>query len=110
MGRSDRERKDRENRLSELLPRMVSVSPVIHGVLKIVWNDGYEGVVDLRPLLAGGKIFTFLQTRAHFENVQLGEYGHFIYWLDDSGYQIDLSADSLRRDAEKQAELHRHAG
>jgi hypothetical protein len=89
---------------------MVSVSPVIHGVLKIVWNDGYEGVVDLRPLLARGKIFTFLQTPANFEKVQLGEYGHSIHWLDDSGYQIDLSADSLRRDAEKQAELHRRAG
>ena len=31
------------------LPRIVSTEPVIHGVLKIVWSDGYEGVVDLRP-------------------------------------------------------------
>lgn len=89
---------------------MVSVSPVIHGVLKIVWTDGYEGVIDLRPLLARGKIFTYLQTPANFEKVKLGEYGHSIYWLDDKGYEIDLSADSLRRDAEKQAELHRLAG
>jgi len=89
---------------------MVSVSPVIHGVLKIVWNDGYEGVVDLRPLLARGKIFRYLQTLSNFESVKLGEYGHLIYWLDDKGYQIDLSADSLRRDSEKQAELHRRAG
>jgi hypothetical protein len=96
--------------LNELLPRMISVSPVIHGVLKIVWNDGYEGVVDLRPLLARGKIFTFLQKPSNFDKVELGEYGHFIYWLDDEGYQIDLSADSLRRDSEKQAELHRRAG
>jgi hypothetical protein len=96
--------------LNETLPRMVSVSPVIQGVLKIVWTDGYEGVVDLRPLLARGKIFTWLQTVANFETVKLGEYGHSIYWLDDKRYEIDLSADSLRRDAEKQAELHRLAG
>ena len=96
--------------MNEMLPRMVSVSPVIHGVLKIVWTDGYEGVVDLRPLLARGKIFTYLQTPSNFETVKLGEYGHSIYWLDDKGYEIDLSADSLRRDAEKQAELHRLAG
>lgn len=95
--------------MSELLPRIVSVSPVIHGVLKIVWNDGYQGVVDLRPLLEGGKIFTYLQKPSNFDKVELGEYGHFIYWLDDKGYQIDLSADSLRRDSEKQAELLRHA-
>jgi hypothetical protein len=93
-----------------MLPRMLSVTPVIHGVLKIIWNDGYEGVVDLRPLLARGKIFTYLQRRENFETVKLGEYGHFAYWTNDSGYQIDLSADSLRRDAEKQAELHRLAG
>ena len=96
--------------MNELLPRMVSVSPVIHGVLKVVWTDGYEGVVDLRPVLARGKIFTYLQTPANFENVKLGEYGHSVYWIDDNGYEIDLSADSLRRDAEKQAELHRLAG
>ncbi len=96
--------------MSELLPRMVSVSPVIHGVLKIVWTDGYEGVVDLRPLLARGKIFTYLQTPANFENVKLGEYGHSIYWIDDKGYEIDLSADSLREKAEEQAELHARVG
>ena len=79
----------------EMLPQIVSVSPVIQDVLKIVWNDSYEGVVELRPLL---------------EKVNLGEYGHSIYWIDDKGYEIDLSADSLRRDAERQAELHRQAG
>jgi hypothetical protein len=26
------------------LPRIVTAEPVIHGVLKIVWNDGYEVV------------------------------------------------------------------
>jgi len=93
-----------------MLPRIEAVSRVIQGVLKIVWTDGYEGVVDLRPLLARGRIFTWLQTPSNFEDVKLGEYGHFIYWIDDKGYQIDLSADSLRRDAERQAELHRLAG
>jgi len=42
--------------------------------------------------------------------MNLGEYGHSIYWIDDNGYEIDLSADSLRRDAERQAEQHREAG
>jgi hypothetical protein len=27
--------------------------------------------------------------------------------LDDQGYTIDLSADSIRRDAERQADIHR---
>jgi hypothetical protein len=96
--------------LSELLPRIVAVSRVIQGVLKIAWTDGYEGVVDLRPVLTRGKVFTWLQTPSNFDDVKVGEYGHFIYWINDKGYQIDLSADSLRERAEKQAELHQAAG
>lgn len=89
-----------------LLPRMTSVEPIIHGVLKIVWNDGYEGVVDLRPLIAKGRIFDYVRVPENFVKVELEECGHSIYWLDETGYMIDLGADSLRRDAEAQAELH----
>ena len=31
------------------LPRIVEAQAVIHGVLKVSFNDGYVGVVDLRP-------------------------------------------------------------
>jgi len=89
------------------LPRIVSAEPVIHGVLKLVFTDGYEGVVDLRPLIARGRIFSWLQKPKNFQKIQLEEFGHHISWTDDKGQVIDLGADSLRRDAEKQAELHR---
>ena len=39
------------------LSRILSCEPVIHVVLKIVWNDGFEGVVDLRPTLDRGRVF-----------------------------------------------------
>jgi len=89
------------------LPRIITAEPVIHGVLKLVFTDGYEGVVDLRPIIAQGRIFKWLQKPKNFLKVQLEEYGHHVYWIDDKGYEIDLGADSLRRDAEKQAELHK---
>jgi len=84
--------------------------PVIHGVLKIVWDDGYEGVVDLRPVIARGNIFTHLQNAENFRRVVLGEYGHYLYWLNEHGEEIDLGSDSLRRRAESQAEMHQLAG
>jgi hypothetical protein len=31
------------------LPRIAAAEPVIYGVLKLVFTDGYERVVDLRP-------------------------------------------------------------
>jgi hypothetical protein len=89
------------------LPRIVAAEPVIHGVLKLVFADGYEGVVDLRPLIAQGRIFKWLQKPKNFLKVQLEEYGHHVYWINDKGCEIDLGADGLRRDAEKQAQLHK---
>lgn len=89
------------------LPRVIAVQPVIHGVLKVAFDDGYEGVVDLRPLIAKGKVFARLSASEHFAAVRLDEHGHSVSWLDGEGYLIDLSADSLRRDAERQAEIHK---
>ena len=89
------------------LPRVSTAEPVIHGVLKLVFLDGYEGVVDLRPVLARGKVFTWLQDPGNFSNVRVDEYGQSISWTDASGYTIDFGADSLRRDCERQAEIHK---
>jgi hypothetical protein len=88
------------------LPRIVSAEPVIHGVLKIVWIDGYEGVVDLRPTIARGRIFTYLKKPDNFKKVRVAEYGHSIGWINDKGEEIDFGADSLRHRAENQARLN----
>ena len=89
------------------LPRIASAESVIYGVLKIVFLDNYEGVVDLRPVIAKGKIFSWLQTPANFAKVAVDEFGHSISWVNAEGKAIELSADGLRRDAERQAEVHR---
>ncbi|MFG1424051.1 DUF2442 domain-containing protein [Roseixanthobacter liquoris] len=88
------------------LPRIRTAEPVINGVMKLVFLDGYEGVVDLRPIIARGKIFTFLQEPENFAKVQVEEYGPHIFWTDDTGNEIDFGADQLRKDCEKQAQLH----
>ena len=95
----------RQNQVKKL-PRVVSAQPVIHGVLKIVWTDGYEGVVDLRPTIARGRIFTYLQNPKNFEKVHVSEYGHSIEWVNERGEEIDFGADTLRSKAENQARLN----
>ena len=85
------------------------LSLFIHGVLKIVFTDDYEGVVDLRPIITRGRILTWLQKPENFQKVQLEQYGHHVFWVDDNGQELDFGADSLGRDAEKQAELHKLA-
>jgi hypothetical protein len=85
---------------------MRSAKPVIFGVLKIVWKDGFAGVVDLRPLLAKGEMFEFLRVSpARFDDLKLEDHGHKIFWLDDQGDEIDFGSDSWRQRAERQAGL-----
>jgi hypothetical protein len=90
---------------------MHSAEPVIFGVVKIVWKDGFAGVVDLRPVLAIGEMFNFLRVNpARFDGLKLEDYGHSIIWLDDDSYEIEFGSDSLRQRAERQAGLLHLAG
>jgi hypothetical protein len=85
---------------------MHSAEPVIFGVVKIVWKDGFAGIVDLRPVLAKGEMFEFLRaTPARFGGLKLEDYGHSIFRLDDDNDEIEFGSDSLRRRAERQASL-----
>jgi hypothetical protein len=91
------------------LPRIASCEPVIQGVLKIVRNDWFEGIVDLRPTIDRGRIFTYLREPENFRKVQVSEYGHSIGWINDAGEEIDFAADALRSKGENQAKLHKLA-
>jgi len=90
--------------MNDLL-HIVSAEPIIHGVLKVVWDDGYEGIVDLRSTIMRGKIFTYLQRDENFQKVQVAEYGHSIGWINEKGEEIDFGCDRLREMAEEQAAL-----
>jgi hypothetical protein len=95
--------------MSEVV-RLKSVEPVLHGVVKLVWLDGYAAVADLRPVMAEGDVFAFLRGSAErFNSVKLADFGHAITWLDDDGDEVDFGSDQLRRRAERQAEILRLA-
>jgi len=91
--------------MSEII-RMRSVEAVLFGVVKIVWLDGFEAIVDLRPVIAVRDLFAFLRDAPErFRAVALDEFGHSIGWIDDEGDEVDLGSDALRRRAERQAEI-----
>ena len=90
--------------MKELL-RIVAAEAVIAGVLKIRWNDGYEGIVDIRGLLNAGPIFEPLRDPEYFRSVQVEAYGHSIFWGEDGNEIVDFGCDRLREMAEEQAAL-----
>jgi hypothetical protein len=86
------------------IPRITSAEAVLHGVLKLAWNDGYEGIVDLRGTIADGEIFEPIRDSENFKKVRVADYGHHIYWgNEDDG--VDFGTERLREIAEEQAEL-----
>jgi hypothetical protein len=77
---------------------------VLPGVLKLAWNDGYEGIVDLRGKIADGEIFEPIRDPENFKNVRVEQYGHHIYWGDEND-GVDFGSQRLREIAEEQAKL-----
>ena len=90
--------------MSDLL-RITTAEAVVPGVLKVVWNDGYEGIVDLRGKIAEGALFEHIRDPENFKKVRVECYGHSIYWGEEGDEQVDFSCDRLREIAEEQAAL-----
>ena len=98
------------NTMTEAVSRLSRVEPILFGVCKLEWIDGFQAVVDLRAIIARAEIFQFLRdTPDRFAAVQMEAFGHFIYWLDDQGDEVELGSDALRERAVRQAEILRLA-
>jgi hypothetical protein len=90
--------------MSDML-RITSAEVVLPGVLKLAWNDGYEGIVDIRGIIAQGELFRFIRDPEHFKQVRVASYGHSIYWGEEGDEEVDFGCDRLREMAEEQAAL-----
>ena len=90
--------------------RIIAAEAVLPGVLKLAWSDGYEGVVDLRGVIANGEIFEPIRDSEHFKQVRVETYGHSIYWGEEGNEEVDFGCDRLREMAEEQAALLARAG
>jgi hypothetical protein len=90
-------------------PLVVEADAVILGVIKLVFDDGYEAILDLRPQMEKA-LWRNMSGWEDFENVQVEEIGSHVFWTDCTGYPIELPADSLRHAAQRQEKLRREAG
>ena len=90
--------------------RISTAEAVLPGVLKLSWSDGYEGIVDLRGLIAEGELFGPLRNPDTFRDVHVADFGHSIYWGEEGNEEVDFGCDRLREIAQEQAALIAHAG
>ncbi len=82
---------------------IVSVEVVSQGQLKLTWDDGYEGVVDLRKVIARGGVFNHIRNPENFSKVRREGDGYCVYWGEEGNEQVDFGCDRLREMAEEQA-------
>jgi len=85
--------------------RITAAEAILPGVLKLTWNDGYEGIVDLRGIIAEGEIFEHIRNPENFKQVRVASYGHSIYWGEEGDEHVDFGCDRLRKLTEEQAAL-----
>ena len=72
-------------------------------VLRITFDDGMVGDIDLRDEIATKPMFAELKGKAFFNQVALRDNGYSLGWkLDHVFEEIDFSADGLRTDIETQ--------
>ena len=86
-------------------PLIVSVEPVMLGVLRVVFDDGYEGVLDLRSSM-GHAAWQNIRTKEDFYEVELEQFGSHIFWPKGGGAP-ELPADGVRVSCERQESLLR---
>jgi hypothetical protein len=91
-----------------------SVEAVRYPVLRIVFEDGLAGELDLSEAIATGEMFAPLKDPEYFKRVTVADGGYSFGWnLDAVGDEIDFCADSARIDIETKivettAERHRN--
>jgi hypothetical protein len=66
-----------------------------------VFDDGYEGVLDLRSLMSRGT-WQNIRTREDFFEVELERFGSHLSWPKGG---TELPADGVRLDCERQESL-----
>lgn len=86
-------------------PLIATVEPVMFGVLRVVFDDGYEGILDLRSVM-GRRIWQNIRTKEDFFEVELEQFGSHLSWPKGCG-ATELPADGVRLTCERQEALLR---
>ncbi len=80
---------------------LTSVKSVRCLALRVVFDDGLVGELDLRQEIAAGAMFAPLANQDYFKQVAVAPGGHAFGWnLSEAGNEIDFCADAARIDIE----------
>ena len=93
---------------------ITKVEPLRYPIVRIVFEDGLAGELDMSESIATGATFAPLKDPAYFRTVAIAPGGRSFGWnLDRLGEEIDFCADATRIDIEtkmvaEMADRYRH--
>lgn len=77
--------------------RIAAVEALEYPTLRVTFDDGLDGILDLSDLITDGPVFAPLKDEAYFRSVAVGEHGSTFGWnLDVEGKEIDFCPDATR--------------
>lgn len=77
--------------------RITAVEALKYPTLRVTFDDGLDGILDLSDLIADGPVFAPLKDEAYFRTVAVGAHGWTFGWnLDEEGQEIDFCPDATR--------------
>ncbi len=77
--------------------RIASVEAVGSRTVRMTFDDGFGGLLDLSDSIARGGAFEPLKDADYFKKVAVGEGGRSFGWnLDAIGHEIDFCPDAAR--------------
>lgn len=79
------------------LNRIASVEVLRYPVLRVDFDDGISGKLDLTNDIATNPVFAPLENQDFFKTVAVGEFGRTFGWrLDKPGQEIDFCPNATR--------------
>jgi len=84
------------------LYKITKVEVPRHPVVRLTYDDGFSGEVDFADTVSRGGVMAGLADPALFRQVQIGEDGRSLGWINPEGEEVDFCADALRFKAEEQ--------
>ena len=83
--------------------RIASVEALRYPTIRVTFDDGLAGILDLSDLIAKGPVFTPLKDEAYFKTVAVEQHGRTFGWnLEEIGHEIDFCPDAARIQIETQ--------
>lgn len=72
------------------IPKIIKAKASSNRELDILFEDGVHAIVNFEDYFSYSGYYSFLVDEGRFQNLDIGEDGDYIYWLNDKNEEIEI--------------------